>query len=225
MTGRILLAEDDSILSDFIALGLRQQGYLVEAVASAAAFREAAAGQLCALWILDRRLPDGDGLQALRDLRSTQMMTPALVLTAMGQLDQRVEGFDAGADDYLTKPFSIAELVVRVRALLRRPPTLAPAIMRCGPLELHLDAGRVFSGGSEIVVTANEWRLLRMLTGRPGITFPREAIMAEVGMSEEAGPVAVDHLISRLRNKLRACGGDKQLRTMRGLGFAWDATA
>jgi two-component system OmpR family response regulator len=224
VTGRILLAEDDSILSDFIALGLRQQGYVVEAVTSATLFREAAAGQPFGLWILDRRLPDGDGLQSLRDLRSKRVMTPALVLTAMGQLDQRVEGFDAGADDYLTKPFSIAELVVRVRALLRRAPTLAPSILRTGPLELHLDAGRVFTGGCEIVVTANEWRLLRLLTGRPGVTFPREAIAAEVGISDEAGLVAVDHLVSRLRTKLRACGGDKHLKTLRGLGFGWTET-
>ena len=221
MAGRILLVEDDAILSDFIALGLRQHGYLVEVVTSAASFQEAAASQTFGLWILDRRLPDADGLQALRDLRSTRVMTPALVLTAMGQLDQRVEGFDAGADDYLTKPFSIAELVVRVRALLRRSPTLAPSIVQSGPLELHLDGGRVFASGCEIVVTANEWRLLKLLTGRPGVTFPREAIMTEVGISEEAGPVAVDHLVSRLRTKLRACGGDRHLKTMRGLGFVW----
>lgn len=221
MTGKILLAEDDEILSDFIALGLREQGYLVEVIGSADALLEAASKRQFGIWVLDRRLPDGDGLQTLRTLRSKGVMTPALILTAMGQLDQRVKGFDAGADDYLTKPFSIEELVVRVRALLRRAPIISPTVLHTGPLELRLDAGRVFAGGTEVIVTANEWRLLRLLAGRPGVTFTRDTIMTDVGMSEDAGVVAVDHLVSRLRTKLRACGGDKHLVTQRGLGFAW----
>lgn len=225
MTGKILIAEDDAILRDYIALGLREWGYLTVVVGSAAEFREAALVTRFDLWILDRRMPDGDGLNTLRALRAGGAMTPALVLTAMGQLDQRVEGFDAGADDYLTKPFSIAELVVRTRALLRRPTALAPSVIRAGPLELHVDAGRLFSGGQEIPVTANEWRLLRLLISRPGVTYTRDAIMTEVGMSDEAGEVAVDHLVSRLRIKLRVCGADKLIRTVRGMGFAWNESA
>lgn len=224
MTGKILIAEDDAILRGFIALGLREQGYLTQAVGSAAAFREAALANRFDLWILDRRMPDGDGLVTLRALRAGGAMTAALVLTAMGQLDQRVEGFDAGADDYLTKPFSIAELVVRTRALLRRPAALAPSIVLAGPLELRVDAGRLFASGQEIPVTVNEWRLLRLLIGRPGVTFTRDAIMIEVGMSDEAGEVAVDHLVSRLRIKLREWGADKLIRTVRGMGFAWSVS-
>jgi two-component system OmpR family response regulator len=173
------------------------------------------------LWIVDRRLPDGDGLNALRELRASGLATPALVLTAMGEVDQRVEGFNAGADDYLTKPFSIAELAVRARALLRRGPALSPAIIHSGPLELRLDAGRVFSGELEIIVTANEWRLLRLLISSAGTAFSRSSIMSEVGIAEDAGEVAVDHLVSRLRTKLRSSGADKHLETLRGLGFTW----
>lgn len=222
MTGKILIAEDDAILRDFVALGLREQGYVTEAVGSAATLREAALATRYDLWVLDRRMPDGDGLATLRELRAGGAMTPALVLTAMGQLDQRVEGFDAGADDYLTKPFSIAELVVRTRALLRRPAMLVPSVIHAGPLELRVDSGRLFSEGKEILVTANEWRLLRLLIGRPGVTYTRDVIMTEVGMSEEAGEVAVDHLVSRLRIKLRGCAADQLIRTVRGMGFAWD---
>ena len=222
MSGKVLIAEDDAILSDFLALGLREQGYLVETAASVKAFGEAARHMRSDIWILDRRLPDGDGLVALRHLRAEGRMTPALVLTAMGQLDHRVEGFDAGADDYLTKPFAIAELVVRVRALLRRPPTLSPSVIHFGSLELRLDACRVFSAGEEIPVTANEWRLLRLLTGRPGMAYSRGAFMAEVGISESAGEVAVDHLVSRLRAKLSSGAANTMIKTVRGLGFAWD---
>ena len=133
-----------------------------------------------------------------------------------------VEGFDAGADDYLTKPFSMAELVVRARALLRRGAGLAPSVRTAGELQIHLDAGRVFACGIEVPVTANEWRLLRLLTDRPGVAFSRATIAAEVGISQEAGEVAVDHLVSRLRIKLRPCGADGGLQTFRGIGFAWE---
>ncbi len=108
-----------------------------------------------------------------------------------------------------------------VRALLGRPPALLPSIIRAGPLQLHLDANRVYADGKEIAVTANEWRLLRLLAGRPGMTFSRDAIMTEVGMSPDTSEVAVDHRVSRLRVKLKHCGGDQHLRTLRSLGFTW----
>lgn len=221
VTSRILIVEDDPILQEFIAIGLREQSYLVAGVTSLAGFMELASTEQFGLWILDRRFPNGDSLNPLRDLRASGLATPALVLTAMNEVDQRVEGFNAGADDYLTKPFSITELVVRVRALLRRGPALSPPILCSGPLQLHLDAGRVFSAGTEVIVTANEWRLLRLLVGRPGVAFSRSSIIRDVGIAEDAGEVAVDHLVSRLRIKLRTVGADKHLETIRGLGFSW----
>jgi two-component system OmpR family response regulator len=220
MAGRILVADDDQILREFIALGLREQGYVITQVGSIGEFLMAAK-EGHDLWVLDRNMPGGDSMTALRDLRAGGATTPALVLTAMGRVEQRIEGFEAGADDYLTKPFSIAELVLRVKAMMRRAPSLAPDLLHRGNLELRLEAGRVFSDGKEIIVTANEWRLLRLLATRPGAVFARDRIMGEVGISEEAGEVAVDHLVSRLRMKLRESGSDKLIRTVRGLGFAW----
>ncbi len=173
------------------------------------------------LWVLDRQMADGDSVAALRTLRAEGRNTPALFLTASRQVEQRVEGLEAGADDYLTKPFSIVELAARVRALLRRPPVLRDATLRHGEIELHMDARRVFVAATEVAVTANEWRLLALLAQRPGMVFARQQIMADVGIAEDAGEVAVDHLVSRLRQKLREQGAADVIETVRGMGFSF----
>ena len=222
--GRILAADDDAILRDFIAGGLREQGYLVQEAATIAETLEHARTTHFDLWVLDRQMSDGDSVAALRTLRAEGRNTPALFLTASRQVEQRVEGLEAGADDYLTKPFSIVELAARVRALLRRPPVLRDTILRHGEIELHVDARRVFVGANEVAITANEWRLLALLAQRPGMVFTRQQIMADVGVSAEAGEIAVDHLVSRLRQKLREHKVTDAIKTVRGIGFAWEAT-
>ncbi len=222
MTGRILAADDDAVLRDFVAGGLREQGYLVQEAATIAETLEHARATNFDVWVLDRQMADGDSLGALRSLRAEGRTTPALFLTASRLLEQRVEGLEAGADDYLTKPFSIVELAARVRALLRRPPVLRDSILRRGEIELHLDARRVFVGAKEAAVTANEWRLLAMLAQRPGIVFTRQQIMADAGIAEDAGEVAVDHLVSRVRLKLRDHGAPDVIKTVRGMGFSWN---
>lgn len=219
MTGRILAADDDAILRDFIAGGLREQGYLVQEAATVAETLEHARAMHFDVWVLDRQMADGDSVAALRLLRAEGRNTPALFLTASRQVEQRVEGLEAGADDYLTKPFSIIELAARLRALLRRPPVLREAILRRGEMELHMDARRVFVGAEEVTVTANEWRLLALLAQRPGVVFTRQQIMADVGIAEDAGEVAVDHLVSRLRLKLGDHGASDVIKTVRGMGF------
>jgi two-component system OmpR family response regulator len=222
MTGRILAADDDAILRDFVAAGLREQGYLVQEAASIAETLNHARAAPFDVWVLDRHMADGDCVAALRTLRAEGRTTPALFLTASRLVEQRVEGLEAGADDYLTKPFSIVELTARVRALLRRPPVLRDAILRRGVIELHVDARRAFVGANEIALSANEWRLLALLAQRPGVVFTRAQIMADVGIAEDAGEVAVDHLVSRMRLKLREHGAGDVIKTMRGLGFAWN---
>ncbi len=220
MTGRILAADDDAILRDFIAGGLREHGYLVQEATSIAETLEHARATNFDLWVLDRQMADGDSVAALRILRAEGRNTPALFLTASRQVEQRVEGLEAGADDYLTKPFSIVELTARVRALLRRPPVLRNTILRRGEIELHIEARRVFIGANEVAVTANEWRLLALLAQRPGMVFTRAQIIADVGIGEDAGEVAVDHLVSRLRLKLRDHGAGDAIKTARGMGFS-----
>ncbi len=224
MTARILAADDDAILRDFIAQGLREHGYVVAEAATIAETLLRAREEAFDLWIFDRHMPGGDCAAALRTLRAEGLATPTLFLTASRSLEQRVEGLEAGADDYLTKPFSIVELSARVRALLRRPQAMREAALRRGVMTLHFDARRVFVGDAECVVTANEWRLLALLARRPNVVLTRGQIITEVGIAEDAGEVAVDHLVSRLRLKLQEHGASGVIKTVRGLGFAWEDT-
>jgi two-component system OmpR family response regulator len=223
MPGRVLCADDDSILRQFIAIGLKEIGCVVAETNSLTGLLEMARQGGFDLWVLDRKMADGDCLDALRALRKEGLMTPALMLTGLGDLNQRVEGFEAGADDYLTKPFSIVELTARVRALLRRPAALLPQMLTFGPLKLNLDTGRAVVGHFEIALTANELRLLRLLAASPGVAFSRERIRTAVGIEDNADVVAVDHMISRVRRKLKDCGAADWVRTVRGVGFCWAA--
>lgn len=152
--------------------------------------------------------------------RGRRLETPALFLTAAADLDQRIAGLEAGADDYLAKPFSVSELTLRVRALLRRRPTFVPPLRMLGNVEVDTVARKVAIDGTEIATTTHEWRLLSLMVEKPGQVFERDAIMQRVGMAQDAELVAVDHLISRLRQKLRAGGATVEFRTVRGVGFA-----
>jgi two-component system, OmpR family, response regulator len=221
MTARILWADDDPIMRDFVAQALEQQGYVVVEAGSVEETLERVRGQRFDLCILDRKMPGGDGLVALRALRADGIATPVLVLSSYTAVEQRVEGFDAGADDFLAKPFSGAELIARVRAILRRRPELAEDTLRSGRLELRMAERRVLWDGREVQVTVNEWRLLALLMRRPGVVHSRRDIMAEAGVAHDAEEAAVDHMVSRLRQKLRAAGADDTIRTARGQGFAW----
>lgn len=221
MTARILLAEDDPILREFIAQGLRDQGHVVRETATKDETLAHARGGEFDVWVLDRRMPDGDCVEVLRELRAEGWATPALFLTASKTLEQRVAGLDAGADDYLTKPFSIVELVARLRALLRRSHGAQGGVLSLGGVQIHRDERRVLFNGREAPVTVNEWRLLTLLAQRPGAAMTRAEIMAKVGISDTAGEVAVDHLVSRLRHKLREMGAADVIQTVRGVGFCF----
>ena len=153
------------------------------------------------------------------------METPALFLTASAGLDQRIAGLEAGADDYLAKPFSVSELSLRVRALLRRRPTYISPRRMLGNLEVDTATRKVGISGQELSTTAHEWRLLSLMIEKPGHVFDREAIMRRIGMAQDAELVAVDHLVSRLRQKLRASGATVEFRTVRGVGFALEAVS
>lgn len=218
----ILVVEDDARIRSFLVAALREQGHAVDEAASLAEGEVQAHDRMHDLWIIDRRLPDGDGLALLASLRARRLETPALFLTASAELDQRIAGLEAGADDYLAKPFSVAELTLRVKALLRRRPTFLPTRQSLGNLAVDAAARKVIVAGEELQTTAHEWRLLNLMIDKPGKVFEREVIMQRVGMAQTAEPVAVDHLISRLRLKLRGCGADVEFRTVRGVGFAVD---
>ena len=223
MTARVLIAEDDPILREFIVQALREHGNIVrEATTRAETLEQARAGDFD-VWVLDRQMPGGDCVEALRELRAEGRTTPALFLTASKTVEQRVAGLEAGADDYLTKPFSIVELVARLRALLRRPQTLQKSVMVFGNVQIHDDERRVLVSGQELPMTLYEWRLITLLARRAGAAVARAEIMASVGIPEDADEVAVDHLVGRLRRKLRERGVDGLIHTVRGMGFCFPA--
>ena len=221
----ILAIEDDTSIRSFLAQALREEGHAVEEAVSLADGRQRALDGGHDLWIIDRRLPDGDGLSLLAALRERQMETPALFLTASAGLDQRIAGLEAGADDYLAKPFSVSELSLRVRALLRRRPTYISPRRMLGNLEVDTATRKAGISGQELSTTSHEWRLLSLMIEKPGHVFDREAIMRRIGMAQDAELVAVDHLVSRLRQKLRASGATVEFRTVRGVGFALEAAS
>jgi two-component system, OmpR family, response regulator len=218
--GRILVVEDDASIREFIEIGLRERNHVVVSARSLVEAEARMSSDTFDLCILDRRLPDGDSLSLISMKREQGFETPILVLSAAGQIEQRIAGLDAGADDYMAKPFSVTELTARVRAILRRRPVRDAAQLVLGDMTVMTDQMAVRVGGRPVDVTANEWRFLILLGQRPGRVHSREAIMAQVGVSEDAEDVAVDHMVSRLRRKLKESGTSVEISTVRRLGFA-----
>lgn len=215
----VLVAEDDDILRAFIAEALRGQGYDVREAADGIAAFDLTLSIAAEALILDRDLPGLDGLEVLRLLRARGVRTPAMFLTAMSGLQERVRGLDSGADDYLIKPFEIEELLARVRALTRRPPELAADVISCGPLRLDMTNWRASFGDKELVLTAQDMTLLAHFLRRPGQVFTREALLNQMGASEDITPAAVEHALSRLRRKLERAGASDVIETVRGVGY------
>jgi two-component system OmpR family response regulator len=176
--------------------------------------------------ILDRMLPDLDGVTALRLLRSRRVRTPVLMLTALGSVDDRVAGLDAGADDYLAKPFAFSELLARVRALGRRPAEPAPRVLAVGDLQLD-EVRHVARVGARIVdLSAREFALLAFFIRHTGQVLSRQQILDGVwGAEPDVYSNVVDLYVSYLRRKLRALGRAELLRSIRGVGYTIRAEA
>ncbi|CAN0604000.1 unnamed protein product, partial [Ectocarpus sp. 12 AP-2014] len=181
---RILLLEDDTQLGPWITGGLREEGHVVDHFADGKDALMAAMGQEFDLLILDRMVPGLDGLAVLKSLRASKNTTPALFLTALGEVDARVEGFEAGGDDYLTKPFAFAELSARVSALGRRrdggADEAAQTVLRHGDLSLDLLARRCERQGQVIELMAKEFKLLEYFMRRPGRLVTRTMLLEQV---------------------------------------------
>jgi two-component system, OmpR family, response regulator len=218
---RILVVEDDPLLAESLVRALQQQGYGVGHARRGQDADTALRTHHFDLLLLDIGLPDVDGFEVLRRLRARSDATPVLVVTAREAVDERVHGLDLGADDYLTKPFSLSELEARVRALLRRAkPALAARIV-VGGLTVDSAARRAKIAGRAVELTAREWALLELFLARPGHALSKLAIARTIGDSAAAiAPNTVEVYVSRLRSKLEPAG--IVIRTVRGFGYLWE---
>lgn len=222
----ILVAEDDPAIGTALQRALRHEGYDVRRAADGAAALEALDARDADLVILDIAMPRVDGLEVCRRLRSAGNRTPVLMLTARRTVGDRVEGLDAGADDYLPKPFSLDELCARIRALLRRTSVIGESSagalkgLRVGDVELDRAGRTVRRGGREIALTKTEFDLLELLMHNAGIVLSRDVIYERVwGYDFETGSKSLDVYIGYLRRKLEADGADRLVHTVRGVGY------
>jgi DNA-binding response OmpR family regulator len=222
---RIALVEDHLRLAGLIERALDHAGIATDRFTSIdGAWIALRPGQYGAL-ILDRGLPDGDGIRLLRRLREARIAVPCMMLTARDALHDRIDGLEAGADDYLVKPFSMAELVARTRSLLRRPTAWHPQALAFGDIVLDPAAGTLRVDGRQVVLAAAELRMLVVLVQAAGAPVGRRLLEdAGWGLREAVTPNAFDVALHRLRRKLREAGATVGIRNLRAHGYALDAS-
>jgi len=220
---RILIAEDERKLNDILQRSLKAEGYAVDGVFTVAGGLELAKAYHYDLVIIDIQLPDGTGTGLLRRLREMGQTMPALVLTARSDLESKVENFHAGADDYVVKPVAMAELAIRVQALLRRGPVLQENVLRTADLELNRLTRQVKRAGKRVELSPKEYSLLEYLVLHSGRTLSRSMLVERVwDQSFEGLTNIVDVYISHLRRKIDEGRDQKLIRTVRGLGYVLD---
>jgi DNA-binding response OmpR family regulator len=216
---RVLVVDDEESILDFVEMGLRYEGFEVERELDGPAALAAIERRRPDLVVLDLNLPGLDGLEVCRQIRRRSDL-PIIMLTARGDVDERVEGLEAGADDYLPKPFKFKELLARVRAVLRRRTTLAERVLRSGDLLLNRDTREVFLDGRPVSLTPREFELLEVFLLHPRQVMTREVLLDRVWGTDYLGDGnLIEVHVSALRDKL----GDRQrqlIRTVRGVGYA-----
>ena len=218
---RLLIVEDERRLAERAAQGLREEGFAVDCAATLGAARERAIENEYDLVILDLGLPDGSGLDLLREWRADGTAVPVLALTAYDRLEDKVLGLDAGADDYLTKPFEFAELLARIRALLRRRSSPPRNVLTLDDLELDRNARTAARGNRKMSLTGKEFALLEFFLLQPGVALSRETIAEHVwDASYEARSNVIDVIVGRLRRKLESAGEPRLLHAVPGVGWA-----
>lgn len=222
MGRKILLVEDDGETAAYVANGLREEGHLVEAVTDGSEGLFRATGETFDLIILDRMVPALDGLSALKALRAAGIATPVLILSALASVSDRIDGLDAGSDDYLVKPFAFAELLARVNALLRRSEARPPADPRIvvGDLEIDPLSRTVKRAGRPIELKPREYRLLEYFARNHGRVVTRTMLLEQVwDYHFDPGTNVIDVHVSRLRRRLEDGFDQPILHTVRGAGY------
>jgi len=216
----LLVIEDNQRLCQAVAESLRAHGFAVDTAASAAeGLRVWRAADYDAA-VLDLMLPDGSGLNALKEMRDQGSMTPVLILTALGTIEDRVRGLDCGADDYLVKPFAMQELIARLRALLRRPGAALGRSLTLGSVNLDTSARLATVAGAPFDLTRSELIVLEALLRNQGRVVSKERLAECLyDFEQDRSANSVETHIHRLRKKLAAAGADVSLRTLRGLGY------
>ena len=223
----LLIVDDDERIRGLLQKFLVRNGFLVSAARDAAHARRLLSGLDFDMIVLDVMMPGEDGISLTRDLRR-KMTVPILLLTAKGETAERIEGLEAGADDYLAKPFEPKELLLRINAILRRAPQVqgkGPKFIHLGPVRYDLDRGELWQGDALVRLTATEAALMRIFAGRAGEPISRQTLVEELGRdkggaAEQAQERAVDVQITRLRRKIE--GDPKEpryLQTVRGAGY------
>lgn len=217
---RVLIVEDDPQLAGLLRDGLRGERIDPTLATTVAEAKERATAGAYDVILMDVRLPDGTGFDLCRSLRADGIAAPVLMLTALDAVDDRVRGFEAGADDYLTKPFAFRELVARLKALARRRDELVPSKLRVADLEVDLAAREVRRAGKLVALTAKEFALLELFLRHPGQVLDRTAITAHV-WDDNHDPFAnvLEVLVRRLRKKIDDGFEPKLITTLRGAGY------
>jgi len=216
---RVLVVEDDEAIADVVRRALRQEGHEVRSAADGVEALSLSEEFVPDLVILDLGLPRLDGVEVSRRLRA-ESDVPILMLTARAEVEDRVEGLDSGADDYLVKPFELSELLARTRALMRRRPPRGTASLAVGNLRLNPDTREVVRGDRDIELTNREFELLEYLMRNQKLVVSRERLLEEVwGYDPMSMTNTIDVFISNLRRKLEEGGEDRILHTKRGAGY------
>lgn len=223
---RILVVEDEKKVAAFIQAGLKEHSFNAELSHNGTEALSLAQTQAFDAIILDIMLPGLDGLALLRRLRNAKLSTPVILLSARGDVTERIEGLEAGADDYMAKPFSMQELIARLRAVLRRRAGGGLPLLCCGDLSMNLSAREVSRAGTAISLTPREFALLEVLLRTPGRVITRVELSQEVWDQHfDSGTNVVDVAIQRLRRKVDDPFPLKLIQTNRGLGYSIQTSA
>ena len=225
VSGQILVIEDEPGIVDFLERGLRAQGFDVISAMDGTTGSAAAVNQDVDLVVLDLMLPGRSGIDVLSTVQEAKPGLPVIVLTALGEVEHRVAGLDAGAVDYLTKPFSLTELAARIRAQLRAASHAPRTTLSAGDIEVNLITREVRRGGDLVRLSTTEFELLSYLMHNRGHVLSREQILRAVwGYEYDPGTNVVDVYIGYLRRKLRAHGQNAPIVTVRSVGYRLDAS-